>query len=199
MTADQRLALPTDWHSWRSIPPETALGEMVAPHLRIEEDDAALGGYLLGNGHIQLCNPGFEDHMVGIGTIPWFGHGHCALLAWHLHLQSGFDLVTLMPGKEAQVVHTAVRTPEGLILDWRGPQSPSEALEDYRGWLGTSGHDWHIQNAAAWSKEWTASRSLDSLSLDDGWLHPDRTYAEFEIKLADYLARLLLASTPGQV
>jgi hypothetical protein len=199
---------------WDEVPPDTVLGAVVAPYRGLDTDETALGGHLFGTGTVQLFNPGFDDHLIGPGLVPWFGYGSCALLAWHLHLKSGWPLVTLVPGVSAPMVHTGVRTPAGLILDWRGAQSENEAVQEYRRWVHPPSMTepdrpswrWKQSDPDEWVQMWLTGKdrwNVPATSLIElgGWditaevggrVQHISPYDQFEIALADYLADCLI-------
>jgi hypothetical protein len=195
---------------WDQVPAGTLLGQLVAPYAGMGPDELGLHDHLVGNGTIQLFNPGFDEHLIGPGLVPWFGFGHCALLAWHLHLKSGWQLVTLGPGATAPMVHTAVQAPDGRIVDWRGAQDPTEAVNDYTQHLYQAPDRrtwrWAPNPPDEWIERWVRGRcawpiAAQTLIEIDGWnitmsiagrqqrISP---YSQFEITLADFLAEWLI-------
>jgi hypothetical protein len=196
---------------WDKVDPSTALGQIVAPYVGMDHDDSGLSYHLLGDGTIQLSNPGFDEHLIGVGVIPWFGFGHCALLAWHLHLKSGWPLVTLGPGVRAPKVHTAVRRPDGAIIDWRGAQTEDESVDGYQTWLypqptsdpGRRSWTWTRNDPDEWVEQWCTFRPAAYLEMG-GWNETitiggreekASPYDQFEITLTDYLADVILAGS----
>lgn len=199
---------------WDEIPTDTPLGRLTAPFRGIDEGELALDNHLVGNGTIQLMNPGFDEYLIGPGAIPWYGYGHCALLAWHLHLHSGWPLVTLGPGVSAPMVHTAVQAPDGRIVDWRGALDPAEAVEEYVRWLYTPSQTeperatwrWQPNDPDEWAERWLLGKSVyghepTALIEMGGWdltwelggrTHRVSPYDEFEITLTDHVARLIV-------
>lgn len=185
---------------WDEVDSSTPLGRLVSPYrwITYENDEdfdpnaVSLGGHLVADGTIQLCNPGFDGHLIGIDTISWYGFGHCALLAWHLHRLTGWQLVTLV-GTDGIKAHTGVLTPDGQLADWRGVQSPADATSEYASMRRPATVEWRAETADEWIAHWLPSGDASSIEVG-GHTHQYRVYDEFELLLTDHLAHMIVVA-----
>lgn len=194
------MIVATDARRWDELLGDSALARLVRPHrwfISDEEpsalDETLLDGHLLPDGQIQLFNPGFDEHLIGVGMMRWFGYGHCALLAWHLHRLTGYPLTSLLDDAGIKV-HTAVRTPDGQLLDWCGVRPATAVADDYTpiGPLHIPTM-WHEETTESWVARWLPGGDPARIELG-GHNRPGAIYDEFELALTDYLARELVTA-----